>query len=264
MSVDRLRPSWQRPFRLALVLLAIASSPLAAQPRPPQYAPADIQYGSRIFAAQCTVCHGATGDAVAGVDLRSGKFKRASTDNELTGIITNGVPGTAMPPFRFTPPEITAIVAYLRNGRNAEGPAMLVGDSGRGKTLFDGSGGCASCHRVNGQGPRLAPDLTDIGALRSADSLQRSILDPQGSLQPVNRSVRAVTRDGRIITGRRLNEDSYTVQLIDEKERLVSLVKANLKEFALVPGASMPSYQGKLSEAEVADVLAYLLSLKGH
>lgn len=249
----------------AVLAMSLAgASPAMAQARPGQYAPADIQYGARIYAAQCTYCHGEAGNAVAGVDLKSGKFKRASTDGELNGIITNGIAGTAMPPFKFTPPELTAILAFLRSRGEVGAAGGLVGDEARGRTVFAGSGGCAKCHRVNGEGPRLAPDLTDIGALRSADALQRSLLDPVGSLAPVNRRVRAVTKDGKTYSGRRLNEDTYSVQLIDEQERLVSLVKANLKEFALVPGASMPSFKGKLSDAELADVLAYLLSLKGH
>lgn len=248
----------------AVLLTTFTCAPLAAQTRPGQYAPADIQYGASIFAAQCTYCHGPAGDAIPGVDLKSGTFKRASNDGELNRILTNGIPGTAMPPFTFTPPELTAMVAFLRSRGEVGGGAALLGDATRGKTVFEGSGTCTSCHRTNGQGPRLAPDLTDIGALRSADALQRALLDPAGSLQPVNRRIRVVTRDGRTLTGRRLNEDTYTVQLIDEQERLVSFVKSDLKEFSLVPGAAMPSFKDKLSDAQIADVLAYLLSLKGH
>ena len=238
--------------------------PLGAQnPAGGQYAPADIQFGSRVYAAQCVVCHGATGDTVAGVDLRSGRFRRASSDFELIEIIMTGIPGTAMPKFTFSAAELTGIVAYLRNMRDFNAGAAALGDPARGQTLFEGRGRCATCHRLNGKGPRLAPDLSDVGALRTADGLQRSILDPGGSIQPVNRSVRAVTRDGRIITGRRLNEDTYSVQLIDQQERLVSLVKADLREYTVIKTSSMPAYKGTFSQAEVADVVAYLLSLKG-
>jgi mono/diheme cytochrome c family protein len=80
---------------------------------------------------------------------------------------------------------------------------------------------------------------------------------------PVNRSVRAVTRDGKVITGRRLNEDTYSVQLIDEHENLVSLEKANLREYTVSKTSAMPSYKDTFSTQERADVLAYLFSLKG-
>ena len=120
-----------------------------------------------------------------------------------------------------------------------------------------------SCHRVNGQGSRMAPDLSDIGTVRSARALEESLLDPTSSMLPMNRSVRGVTRDGKVVTGRRLNEDTYSVQLIDTQERLVSLIKADLKEYAVVKTSPMPSYRDKLTAQELADVVAYLVALTG-
>jgi mono/diheme cytochrome c family protein len=82
-------------------------------------------------------------------------------------------------------------------------------------------------------------------------------------MMPINRPVRAVTRDGKVINGRRLNEDTYTVQLLDDQEKLVSLTKADLREFTILTVSPMPSYRNTLTDAELADVVAYLLSLKG-
>jgi len=110
---------------------------------------------------------------------------------------------------------------------------------------------------------RVAPDLGDIGALRTAELIHRTLLDPAASMLPANRPVRAVTVDGKVITGRRLNEDTYTVQLIDEQERLLSLSKANLREFTVLKSTPMPSYKDKFSSQELADLEAYLLSLRG-
>jgi putative heme-binding domain-containing protein len=116
---------------------------------------------------------------------------------------------------------------------------------------------------VNGKGPRVAPDLGDVGALRTADLLHRKLIDPADTLLPVNRNVRAVTKDGKTIAGRRLNEDTYSVQLIDEHEHLVSLSKADLREYTVLTTTTMPSYKDKFNAQELADVEAYLLSLKG-
>lgn len=243
-----------------LLLLGLAAR---AQDRAGQYPRADIEYGSQIYTAQCSACHGANGDAVLDIDLRAGKFRRASSDVDLRSILTTGIPGTAMPPFNFDSSELAGIVAYVRNMRDFDARAVTLGDPGGGQALFERTGSCASCHRVNGKGPRIAPDLSDIGAIRTADAVQRSLLDPNGSMLPVNRSVRAVTRDGKVISGRRLNEDRYSVQLIDDQERLVSLAKADLREYTVIKTSSMPSYKDKLSAQELADVLAYLLSLKG-
>jgi putative heme-binding domain-containing protein len=250
-------------FALALLLTAVYVAPGHAQDRAAAYAPADVRYGAQIYAAQCSACHGVNGTQIGGVDLGSGNLRRAASDQDLRAVLANGIPGTAMPPFRFDPPEVTAIVAYIRNMRNFDSHAGMQGDASRGKAWFEGAGGCMNCHRVNGKGPRVAPDLSEIAALRSADYLERTLRDPNGSMLPMNRSLRAVTRDGTVINGRRLNEDTYSVQLIDDREHLLSLDKANLREYTVLTTSSMPSYKDKLSAQEMADVIAYLLTLKG-
>ena len=168
-----------------------------------------------------------------------------------------------MPPFKFSESELVGIVAYIRNMRDFDTRAATLGDPARGRKIFEETGNCTSCHRVNGKGSRLAPDLSDIGTVRTAAALQRSLLDPTGAMLPINRSVRAVTRDGKVITGRRLNEGRYTVQLIDEHENLVSLDKADLREYTVMKESPMPSYKDKMTSNDLADVVAYLLSLKG-
>src|SRR5690348_14883346 len=219
---------WLALCAVALLFIALGASAGGAQDRAAAYAPADIRYGAQIYAAQCSACHGVNGTQIGGVDLGGGALRRAASDQDLRNVLANGIPGTAMPPFRFDPSEVTAIVAYVRNMRNFDSHASNLGDPNRGRAWFEGAGGCASCHRVNGKGPRVAPDLSNIGALRSADFLQRTLLDPNGMMLPMNRSLRAATRDGKTIAGRRLNEDTYSVHLIDDQEHLLSLEKANL------------------------------------
>jgi len=247
----------------ALALWCGAAHPVTAQDHAGQYSQEDIERGSRLYGANCAFCHGATGDAVPNVDLRSGKFRRAASDEDLGRLIAAGIPGTAMPPHKFQGAELTALVAYIRSMRDLRGATVALGDARRGQELFAGKGACLSCHRVNGHGSRLAPDLSEIGGVRSASALQESLLDPTANMLPINRSVRAVTRDGKVITGRRLNEDTFSVQLIDTQEHLVSLAKDDLKEYAVIKTSSMSSYRGTFSAQELADVVAYLLTLKG-
>lgn len=245
-----------------MIFLAVAAR-AQGQDRAPEYYASDIAYGAQIFATQCTPCHGTNGDQIPGVNFRAGIFKRVVSDNDLRTTITNGVPGTGMLPFTFGASELTGIVSYLRNMNSFDSRGGKPGNAAHGKELFEGAGKCATCHAVNGKGPRVAPDLGDIGSLRTAELLQRTLVDPEGTMLPLNRSIRAVTRDGKTISGRRLNEDTYTVQLIDGNEKLVSLTKADLREYAVLKTTTMPSYKDKLSEQELADVTAYLLSLKG-
>jgi putative heme-binding domain-containing protein len=161
------------------------------------------------------------------------------------------------------PAELTAVIAFIRAGFDHASSAVRVGDASRGRALFEGRAECATCHRVNGVGPRLAPDLSDIGSVRTLAALQRALLTPNEALLPIHRPVRVVTKDGRTLNGRRLNEDTYSVQIIDEQENLLSLAKANLRELTVGTTAVMPSYEDRLSQDELADVIAYLVSLKG-
>lgn len=257
-----------RPMLLAALLgLGLASPPLVTAQttalHPGEYAPADIAYGSRIYDAQCTTCHGANGDGVGGVDLRSGKFRNATTDQDLTRVITTGIQGTGMLAFKFDPSEITGIIAYIRNMNSFDRGSVKAGDAGRGRTVFDSKGACARCHRVGMQGSRVAPDLSDIGAARGPASLMRSLTEPTSQMMPINRPVHIVTRAGNVINGRRLNEDTYTVQVIDDQEKLISLTKSDLREFAILTTSPMPSFKATLTPDELDDVVAYLLSLKG-
>jgi putative heme-binding domain-containing protein len=231
---------------------------------PGQYSAADIEAGSRLYTGQCALCHGTNGDLVADVDLRRGRFRRSVSDEDLARVILTGLPGAGMPAFRLQPSEIDGLVAFIRAGFDVSGTAVKGGHAGRGRALFEGKGGCATCHRVNGNGPLGAPDLSDIGAIRTPAALQRALLDPTGAMLPINRPIRVVTRDGRTIRGRRLNEDTYTVQILDEElEQLVSLAKADLREYELAKVSPMPSAAKLLTGEELADLVAYLLSLKG-
>ena len=243
-------------------LLAGRQNP-TLQGHPDDYPRADIEYGARLYAEHCFGCHGGSGDGVAGVDLRSGKFRNAATDPQLRTVITNGFPNAGMPAIKLDPNELTGVIAYIRNMNTFDAGSVKHGDSARGRTVFEGKGACLSCHRVNNVGSRKAPDLSDIGAVRSAGSLERSLRDPSSQMMPINRPVRVVTRDGRTINGRRLNEDTYTVQMTDEEGRLYSLLKADLREFNVSTKSTMPSYEKELTPDELADVVSYLLSLKG-
>ena len=227
-----------------------------------QYSEPDIAYGLQVYTARCAVCHGTQGDGVGGVALRSGKFRYAVIDRDLERFIRTGSPA-GMPPIALNAAEMTGIIAYVRNMNTFDTATVKAGDPVRGRAIFQGKGKCTACHRVGPLGSRVAPDLSEIGSTRSAGSLQRSLLDPTTQMMPINRPVRIVTKDGTVVTGRRLNEDTYSIQLVDDRERLHSLLKSDLREYTISTTSTMPSYKDTLSVEEQADVLAYLLSLKG-
>ena len=224
---------------------------------------ADIENGARIYNANCFACHGPNGNQVAGVDLRRGTFRHAVSDDDLAKVVLNGIPGTAMPPNRLNPQELQNVVAYIRSLKDAQSGAVRLGEPQRGQILVEGKGACLSCHRINGKGSYTAVDLSEEGAVRNPALLESALLDPKTATQPKDRMVRAVTRQGETISGRRLNEDTDTVQIIDTHERLRSLSKADLREYSIRSDSAMPSYKDKLSSEEISDVVAYLTGLKG-
>ncbi|HZI80840.1 MAG TPA: c-type cytochrome [Vicinamibacterales bacterium] len=226
-----------------------------------QYSQSDIAAGYRVYSSQCVQCHGGLGDGISGVDLRRGVFRRAASDEDLGRVITNGVPGAGMPPFKLEAAELTGVVAFIRAGFD-QTASVRVGDPARGRALYDGKGDCATCHRVRGRGALTAPDLSGIGLVRTVAALQRSLLNPTTAMVPANRPLRIVTKRGETLDGRRLNEDSYTVQLLDTRGRLRSLAKSDIRTLTYATASPMPSYASRLTPDEIADLVGYLASLR--
>jgi putative heme-binding domain-containing protein len=227
------------------------------------YTPADIENGGLLYQANCTACHGPDGDGVPSINLGGGKFRRGTTDDEIVKIIIGGIPGTAMPPSSFSEGQAGTIVAYLRSLASSPSTGLLKGDATRGQALFAGRGQCQNCHSVAGVGARGGPSLSEVGASRRAIELQRAILEPSADIRSDHRPARVVTRDGATISGRLLNQDTFTVQILDNSGRLRLLDKSTVRELAILKESPMPSYKGKLDAQEIADLVTYLTTLKG-
>jgi putative heme-binding domain-containing protein len=252
---------WMRTSVLTVAALALAVS---ARAQGHGYTPADIENGGQLYQANCTACHGPDGDGVPGINLGSGKFRRGTTDDEIVKIILGGVPGTAMPPNGFSESQAGTIVAYLRSLAASPATAStLKGDVRRGRSLFESKGQCLSCHSVGGIGGRAAPSLTEVGSSRRAVELERALVDPSADIRSDSRQVRIVTTQGATITGRLLNQDTYTLQLLDANGRLTLLDRATLRDVNILKESPMPSYKGKFDAQELADVVAYLRTLRG-
>jgi len=222
----------------------------------------EAEDGAGLYAAACAECHGENGDSIEGIDLGRGQFGRPLTDHQLASLIMNGIPNTAMLPADLDEEEIEELVLFLRDNARPREEPRLAGDAARGEALFEGKGECTTCHRIDGNGARIGPDLSRIGRSRRAGDLMASLLDPAMEVQPNNRFYRVVTSSGEEVTGRLLNHDSFTVQLLDLDERLRSFRKDDLLEQSFVD-TLMPSYRDKLSEQEIADLVAYLASQRG-
>jgi putative heme-binding domain-containing protein len=221
---------------------------------------ADLLDGERAFRNSCANCHGPDGDLIPGIDLGRGRFRRPMTDDDLVRIIRTGIPNTPMPGSPMTVEQAQKIVAYLRSAATAKRASVVTGDAARGRAAFAQT--CTTCHRVAGGGSRVGPDLTDVGSRRNAVELERALLDPGADVAPANRTYRVVLQDGTAVTGRLLGHDTFTVQMLDTAERLRSFSKTEVRELGFVP-SPMPSFRGKLSPQDVADMVSYLSSLRG-
>jgi putative heme-binding domain-containing protein len=247
-----------KTFTLLLaVLLLCGSTGVLAQ----HATGSDIVSGERAFRDYCANCHGPDGDLIAQVDLGHNNFRQPYTDEELAGIIMNGIPDTPMPPTpRVTEEQASMLVAYLRS-LGEDDSDMPAGNAASGRALFEGRGRCRDCHMVDGRGSVLGPDLSSIALVRSSAELEDSLLNPQAVVQPDNRFYTVVRKTGETITGRLLNHDAFTVQMLDENEHLRSFDKDDLANFGF-SNPDMPSLANDFSAQEVADLVAYLATLR--
>lgn len=256
----------------AATIVLVCALPLVAQtdteekiPKEnPHTTPADLKRGQHLFAGHCAPCHGPQGEGARGPSLVRPKLLRAADDQALFRLLRNGIEGTEMPgAWQMIDREVWQVVAHVRTlGRAAA--ENVPGDRARGEELYRTKGKCAQCHTVAGQGGRLGPELTEIGARRSPAYLRRALVDPAADLPEGFRQVRVASKDGRRITGVRLNEDTFSLQMRDLSDRLHSFWKTDLQELHKDRDKSpMPGYKGIFSDAELDDIVAYVVSLRG-
>jgi putative heme-binding domain-containing protein len=251
-------------FGLAAMLVLCAQGAFA---QTHSYAPSDIENGRGLYQANCLGCHGDQGSSVESVDLGSGRFRRANTDDELAALIRTGIPGTLMIPRpQLSDSQLLGLVSFLRTMRAQTGGtttehAVALGDPSRGQQLFFGSAGCSKCHGVGGGGSRLYADLVNIGGTRTPASLETAVVDPAKDVREGQRFMQVVDKKGTATAGLLMNQDTDSIQIMTIDEKLVSFSKRDLKSWSFLP-SQMPSSRDVLSPADVADVVAYLVSLK--
>jgi cytochrome c oxidase cbb3-type subunit III len=226
--------------------------------------PLDITRGQKLFVAHCAVCHGIGGTGGRGPSLNQAQLRRAGDDQALFRVIRNGIEETEMPgAWQLTDVEIRDVIGYVRSLGRTE-VTKLPGNSARGKSLYEGKGACANCHILNGNGGNLGPDLTSIGAQRSAAYIREALVDPGASVPEDFLVVGVVMRDGRRVRGIRANEDSFTIQLRDSTGVFHSFRKSELTELRKEFNASlMPSLRESLAKNDIDDLVAFLAGLRG-
>ncbi|MFN3326340.1 MAG: c-type cytochrome [Bryobacteraceae bacterium] len=224
--------------------------------------PEDVAAGARIYRSHCAECHGLKGEGGRGPNLTSGEFRHGQSDAALYRTVSRGVPGTEMPGIYLQGHQVWQIVAFVRALSAQPVHTDIKGDAEAGRKLFFGKGGCNGCHMVNGSGGRSGPELSEIGGRRTVEHLRISLVKPDAEVPPAFWHYKVTTREGRSLEGRRLNEDTYSLQLLDASGNLHSLLKNDLKEVSVSRKSTMPAYGSTLSASEIDDLVAYLSTLK--
>lgn len=249
--------------------------PTVAPPHKPHPAPTaeSVAKGKELFQGTCANCHGIDGSGANGPNIQAAAATMGPEG--LYTRMTSGVIGTAMPNFSFLGDEKIWEIADYVSSLGQHGAGVVSGDPQKGKDVYEANA-CATCHSIAGRGGDIGPDLTTIGAQRAAAMLRDEVLDPGANL-PLDtaglaeratyhayRMYRVTMADGKQLEGMRVNEDSFAIQLRDAKGQLHSIQKYNVQKIEEIPGGSfMPSYKGKLSDAQLSDLVAYLSGLGG-
>ncbi|MBI3694268.1 MAG: c-type cytochrome [Acidobacteria bacterium] len=220
--------------------------------------------GRMMFRGSCAPCHGIRAEGGKGPDLTLGTYSHGDSDSDLFNVIFNGAGGTEMPDFgaRLDADDIWRLVSYIRSLARRE-TATLRGNRESGEKLFWGKGQCSQCHRIRDKGGRMGPDLTVVGRLRSLAYLKESLLDPGADITSGYPTVTVVTKDGKKIVGAQRGYDNFSAQLMDTSDNFYSFLRSDVTSVKREFKSLMPAYRGTFSDAELDDLLAYLVSLRG-
>jgi putative heme-binding domain-containing protein len=222
---------------------------------------ASIRSGMTLYRVRCGDCHGLDATGYRGPDLTA--ILGTATDERLFQVIRKGVPGTEMPPSTAEDDDLLMLIAYLRNlGGAAAAGEKPTGNVDNGARLFAAQ--CTTCHRVAGSGGRLGPELSRIGVARSRAALVREIRTPSEWVPPGYETVTLVTKDGQRIRGTKKNEDVFSIQIMDTRERIQGYPKSSLQDVIYEKDSLMPAYgPERLTASDLNDLVSYLMTLRG-
>ncbi len=132
------------------------------------------------------------------------------------------------------------------------------GDPVVGKTVYAAQS-CGTCHRIDGEGVDLGPDLSHIGSL-SAAYLKQSIREPNVVVAERYKAVTVVTTAGARVRGIVVGEDGGAVRMKDLNGRTRNFAKSEIKEIVREADSLMPAFV--MPSTDVDNLVAYLKSKK--
>ena len=247
-----------------LLVAVFMAAPLHAQvptPKNPLGTSSEVVAAGRaVFNSTCTDCHGVDGGAGARAPELGGnrRYFRLS-EASIFDTIKNGIHGTAMPSFPdLSDDDIWRIVVYIRNLRGTAVDSNVLGNMENGATIFAGKGGCQSCHMIQGKGGTIGPDLSSIGGTVTLKRI-RDVLTQDTAIPIGYRPVKVTAQNGEVIEGIARNEDGFSIQILDQHNKLHLYDKSELREITYGKKSLMPhNYDKVLTSDEFQDLLAML------
>jgi putative heme-binding domain-containing protein len=252
----------------AVAALSLTSAMALAQTAPTRNPlegnPDAILAGMGGYRVRCADCHGTDGRGVRGPDITT-VWSTGRSDQGLFNTIRRGVPNTEMPAFappRASDRDIWEMLAYLKTLATPAPTDPPRGNAEAGAKVFRTM--CAACHKIDGNGGRLGPDLSRIGTGRSREVLMARIRRGSEDFRTGYEPVTVTTPDGKPIEGVKKNEDLFSVQIMDTRERIQGYEKDKVKGVENGKKSAMPIFgPDRLNDSDLDDLLRYLQTLKG-
>ncbi len=256
-----------RALRFLVLLSAVAAALTAARTHEtnPMSTPAEFDEGKKLYRIHCGVCHGMEGKTGRGSRLARRTYRHGNSDAELFDLIEAGIPGTDMPGLWLEEDEIWKILLFARTFAEKAGEACEAGsgDPEAGRRVFEAQGSCLACHTVGSKGGRLGPDMSFAGESFTSEELREALLAPSREVARRYSTVRLVTGAGERVEGVWMNENLYSIHMMDRAENIRSFRKAGLQSLELADESLMPAYGDLLTAGAIDDLIAYLCTLRG-
>ena len=145
-----------------------------------------------------------------------------------------------------------------------ESPEGQGGDPRRGLAVFQ-KAQCANCHRVDGQGQTIGPDLTTITRRFQVREILESVLFPSQVISDQYASKTVVTTEGHAVTGIVAPSGGDAVIVLESTGRKTTIPRDDIEEIVPSRKSSMPdNLFNPLTQEEIADLFAYLRKQRHH
>ncbi len=249
------------PFTLALpvsVHFVLTAAVLLGAQAPP------TSNGQSLFVQNCAFCHGRdAGGGEEGPDLTRSKLVAEDVGgNKIGPVVLNGRQEKGMPRFQLAEQDVKDLAAYIHaekkiaesqkgGRRGVEVADLQTGNADAGKTYFNGTGKCASCHSPTG-------DLAGVASRYEGLKLEQRLLYPHGVVS----NITVTLPSGEKLVGKLAYQDEFNIGMRDANGWYHSWPVNSVKFTIEEPAAAHAELLDKYSDDDIHNLMAYLQTLR--